>query len=183
MNSLQGHLLVASPYLGEPTFARTVVLLIQHNEEGAFGVVLNRPVGETIPSLWEKLGEGMCPIDRQINFGGPVSGPVVALHTDKMLGEIEIPPGIYLAAGKDHLEQLVQQNEHAFRLYIGHAGWGKGQLEEEIEQGVWLTIPAKEEQIFGDQEHLWKDSVRAIGRSIVQSALRLKHVPDDPSLN
>ncbi len=183
MKSLQGQLLAASPYMGNTSFARTVILILQHSDEGAFGVVLNRPVNETIKALWQKLSQEPCRVDRFVNMGGPVSGPVLAIHTVKPLGEFEVPPGVYLAAQREHLELLVQQTEHPFRLFIGHAGWGQGQLENELSQGAWLTTPATRELIFAENEDLWSTVVRRIGRSIIRSALNIKHMPNNVTLN
>jgi putative transcriptional regulator len=151
MRVLKGHFLVASPHLADPNFARTVVLLIHHSEEGAFGVVLNRPAENTIRDLWEKLGEGPCESTQHVHVGGPVSGPLLALHTDEALAEMEILPGLYFAAQREHLEKLLLQHPgHDFRLFIGHAGWAGGQLENELQQGAWLTTPATVQLIFGD---------------------------------
>ena len=183
MKSLKGCLLVASPYMGDPNFSRTVVLLIHHGAEGAYGVVLNRPLPATIKQLWEKLSTNPCDIDRFVNFGGPVSGPLIALHNEKALGEARVRPGVYLAAERDHLEQLIRQTKQPLRVFVGHAGWGKGQLEVELARGDWLTTPAKMEHIFAEDENLWTTTLRQIGRSFISSVLKLKHVPQDPSWN
>ena len=76
--SLEGKLLIASPRVGDPRFERAVVLILHHDDEGAFGVVLNRELPQTIRGLWEKMGEADCQIDRCLNLGGPVSGPIIA---------------------------------------------------------------------------------------------------------
>ena len=183
MTHLNGQLLVASPYLEDQNFARSVILLLQHMEEGAVGVVLNRPVNVTVRSLWDELWAGDCDNDARLNFGGPVSGPLMALHTDKTLGELSLPQGIYVAAHKDNLEALVHQTDHPFRMYLGHAGWTGGQLEDELNEGTWLTLPAQAQHVFAPHDDLWEDSVKKVGRSVIHSALRIKHVPFCPSLN
>ena len=149
MQNLKGHLLVASPHLADPNFVKTVVLLIHHSEEGAFGVVLNRPADNTIKELWEQVGETPCESDRRVNVGGPVAGPLMAVHTDKQLGEMEILPGLYFAAQRDHLEELLRSTDRLFRIFVGHSGWGGGQLESELKEGAWLTTPATVDQVFG----------------------------------
>jgi putative transcriptional regulator len=183
MKSLQGHLLVASPYLTDPNFARAVVLLIQHNDEGAFGVVLNRPGDKTVKELWEAVEEPSCDCRKQIHVGGPVSGPLMAIHTDSSLSEVEVVPGVFFSAQKEHLERLVETDPQKLKVFVGHSGWGSGQLESELKQGAWLTTPATAEYIFFDDEEVWKRVTRCIGNTMVVSALRLKHVPEDPSLN
>lgn len=183
MDSLKGHLLVASPHLLDPNFVRTVVLLIQHTDEGAFGVVLNRPTQSTVREVWSELGAGACDDQRNVNLGGPVSGPLLALHANEMLSEMEIVPGVHFAAQREHLEKLVAKHAAPFRLFVGHSGWGSGQLERELKEGSWLTAPASAEYVFFDEGDLWKEVTQEIGRSILSSVLKIKHVPPDSSLN
>jgi putative transcriptional regulator len=183
MENLKGHLLVASPHLADPNFVKTVVLLIHHSEDGAFGVVLNRPADSTIQELWEQVAETPCEIERQVNVGGPVAGPLMAIHTDKRLAEMEILPGLYFAAQRDHLEKLLGQDGLQFRLFVGHSGWGGGQLESELKEGAWLTTPASVDAVFGEDSDLWKRVSQRIGESMLGSALKIKHVPEDPTVN
>ncbi len=183
MENLKGHFLVASPHLLDPNFVRTVVLMIHHSDEGAFGVVLNRPAENTISDLWEQVGETPCRSDRQVNVGGPVAGPLMAIHTDRDLAELEILPGVYFAAQRDNLEKLLLESEGPYRVFVGHSGWGGGQLEHELEEGAWLTAPATADQVFADDDDLWKKVSQNIGQSMLTSVLNIKHVPIDPSVN
>lgn len=180
---LQGHFLVASPHMMDPNFARTVVLLIQHDRDGAMGVVINRSIEKTIQELWEEVHEGHCDNRQPLNLGGPVSGPLIALHTDSELGELEVVPGLFFTAEKGHLEQLVQQEGLRLKMFIGHSGWGNGQLENELRQGVWLTVPASLEDFFHDEQEVWRSITRKIGKEMLVSMLHIKHVPHDPSSN
>jgi putative transcriptional regulator len=182
MENLKGHLLVASPHLLDPNFVRTVVLLIHHSEEGAFGVVLNRPADNTIKELWDQVGETPCSSERRVNVGGPVAGPLMAIHTEEDLAELEILPGVYFAAQRDHLEKLLE-SEHPYRVFVGHSGWGGGQLENELKEGAWLTTPATVDQVFDDDSDLWKKVAQHIGESMLSSTLGIRHVPKDPSMN
>jgi putative transcriptional regulator len=181
--SLQGHFLVASPHLMDPNFARTVVLLIQHDRDGAMGVVLNRPIEKTIQQLWKEVHEGPCDNLRHLNLGGPVSGPLLALHTDSALGELEVIPGVFFSADKEHLERLVEQDVPQMKMFIGHSGWGGGQLENELKQGAWLTVPANLDEVFQDDQELWRCVTQKIGKEMLVGMLHIKNVPDDPSLN
>ena len=183
MNSLQGHFLAASPHLQDPNFVHTVVLLIQHDADGALGVVLNRPTDKTIQQLWEDVHEPPCDNQQHLHLGGPVSGPLMALHTVPALGELEVLPGLYFSTQKDHLEELVQTHDSQSRLFVGHSGWGGGQLENELQQGAWLTTPATLEDVFFDQSELWRRVTRQITGRMMQEALKIKHVPDDPTVN
>ena len=183
MKSLRGQLLVATPQLPDENFYRTVVLMVEHNEHGALGVVLNRQADQSIEQLWSEVSEVTCPNPQKVNLGGPVSGPVLAVHTDQELSEIEILSGVYLAAQKHLLDQLVRQDTHRYRIYVGHAGWGGGQIESELEQGAWLVTPATEAYVFYEKEDLWEAVAKHIGDSILLDSLHIKHMPDDPSMN
>lgn len=183
VESLQGRLLVATPRLPDENFFRTVVLMVQHNEHGALGVVLNRSSGRSVQELWEDLGDSPCEAQQPVHLGGPVTGPVMAVHTAEDLADLEIFPGVYLAAQKANLDKLVCQQEHRFRVYLGHAGWGGGQLEGELEQGAWLTASATGDYVFYDGDDLWEKVAKHIGADLLISTLKLKEVPDDPSVN
>ena len=181
--SLKGHLLIASPSLGDPNFRHTVVLMIQHDENGAFGLVLNRPASVSIQSVWEQVSDTPCEIEGTLYQGGPVEGPLMAMHENAALSEIEVIPGVYFCVGADSLRTLVTAENQTGRFFIGHAGWGIDQLENELAEGAWYTHPATPEDVFGDDSDLWGRSLKASGRARLESSLDLKDVPDDPSLN
>lgn len=181
--SLKGQLLVASPFLRDPNFLQTVVLLVEHTSEGAFGVVLNRPIEKTVQDLWSEVKEPPCQNQRHLNLGGPVSGPVMALHTRPPYGELEILPGVYFSAEKEHLEKLVRETDVPMKLFVGHSGWSGGQLESELEQGAWLTTPATPEHVFRDEYALWKEVTGHIGSSMLADTLHIKRVPENPEMN
>ncbi len=183
MKSLSGQLLVATPRLPDGNFFRTVVLLIEHNTNGALGVVLNRLANRTVEDLWREVSDVECICRRPLNLGGPVSGPLMAVHTDSESAELEIMPGVFLAAQKVHLDHLVQQQKYQCRIFLGHSGWGGGQLEEEIRQGAWLITPATLDYIFRTEEDLWETVAKKIGDSVLFESIKIKHVPVDPSMN
>jgi len=181
--NLTGHFLVASRYLRDPNFARSVVLMIHHNEEGAMGVVINRPSDKTIREVWEIIGND--PVEREdfIFVGGPVPGPIVALHSMEAFAQHEVLSGLYVATNKDALDVIVRRSDATVRLYSGHAGWGSGQLEGEMEAGGWLSTRATFEDVFADHETIWKTVTQRIGLEIMAPNLDFEHVPPDPSMN
>jgi putative transcriptional regulator len=183
MTSLAGHLLVASQSLLDPNFVKTVVLLVQHSEESALGIVLNRPIGKTVQDLWREVGGGPCNNTQPVYLGGPVPGPLMAVHRQQSLAEIEIIPDLYFSASKQNLDALVMRPDPALKIFIGHSGWGPGQLEQELGQGEWLTTPATVDLTFYESSELWATVSRLIGRSMMQSMLKLKEIPDDPTVN
>jgi len=183
MESLAGHLLVASPQLLDPNFAKTLVLLVQHDEEGAFGVIINRPIRKTVQELWREVGSAPCHSRQPVYLGGPVPGPLVSLHNRPSLAETCPTPGVFFAAKKLNLDQLVLDEKPAYKVFVGHAGWGTDQLEAELHQGAWRALPATAEYVFSTDDNLWETIFRQISRSTLQSMLNLKELPPDPTVN
>jgi putative transcriptional regulator len=183
MKSLERHFLVASRQLLDPNFVKSVVLLIRHNEEGALGVVINRPTSKTLGELWKEIGDEPCEAGRPVCMGGPVPGPLLAIHANSFFAEMEVLKDVFLAAKKESLDELVMLADDPLKLFLGHAGWGAGQLEGEIESGAWLTMPASFEYVFYEGEDLWETVTRKIGERTLQSMLHIRHIPDDPTLN
>jgi putative transcriptional regulator len=183
MKSLQGQLLIASPLLLDPNFVKTVVLLIQHSHQGALGVILNRPTSKKVKELWKEVGGAPCKSEENVCLGGPVSGPLIAVHTNQFFAEMEILPGVFFAAKRQHLDGLVLQQDDLLKVFFGHAGWGPGQLDNEIQAGGWLILPATTECIFYRGDDLWERVSRQAARATLQSMLKIKHCPEDPSMN
>jgi putative transcriptional regulator len=173
-DSLSGKLLIAAPSL-EDFFRRTVVLMVEHNENGAFGVVLNRPsettVAEVVPSLAPYAGD-----DEVVWIGGPV-----AADTAVALGRFE-DPGASAGIVVGDLGVIDPEDPgdrvRGIRVYAGHAGWGPGQLEGEIEQDAWILEPASPEDPFREGD-LWS---YLLGRRGGEYSF-LARMPEDPSMN
>ena len=176
--SLRGSLLIAAPQLLDPNFRRTVVLIADHGEEGAMGVILNRPSGMTVadaaPDLEPMVGPGT-----PIFSGGPVqptSGVVlaeVAEADEPVFGDVVLVPGLGELAD-------VIDGAGSIRVFAGYAGWGPGQLDGELEREDWYLEPALASDVFSeDPEALWGSVLERKGG---QYAL-LARLPEDPSLN
>jgi putative transcriptional regulator len=183
MKSLQGHFLVAAPGLLDPNFYRSVVLLIKHDEEGAFGLILNRPTENTVGEIWKAAGYESVECPDPIYLGGPVSGPLVAIHRLKEAAEAEVMPGVYFAARRDKLQLLVGQSTKPFRFFTGYSGWAGGQLESELAAGGWLVARAKKDLLFCTDDNLWEQIVHALGEDLLEKMVKPRHMPPDPSLN
>jgi putative transcriptional regulator len=181
--SLVGNFLVASRYLRDPNFARSVVLMIHHDDEGAMGVVINRPSDKTVREVWQMIGNDPCNRDDLIFIGGPVPGPLVAVHTFEAFSELQVLSDLYVSTHKDALDLIVRKRDPQFRLYSGNAGWGSGQLESELEAGGWLFTRATQEDVFADHENIWKTVTQRIGLEIMAPDLDRERVPPDPSMN
>ncbi len=183
MKSLTAHFLIASGDLVDPNFFRTVVLIFRHNDEGAAGVILNRRMSTTVERIWEQVSDKPCECNAPLHMGGPVEGPLMALHGDEALGEMKVLSSVYVSTGRDMLEKLVERNEQPLQFYVGYAGWGSGQLERELSEGSWLTAPATAEQVFGAVDDLWQRLTRSVVSRAFLSALNINEVPPDASLN
>ncbi len=183
MNSLAGHFLVASPHLRDPNFTRTVVLMLQHEDQGALGVVINRPGNKTIDDVWEMIGSPPVGRAEPVFVGGPVPGPMIAIHDRRRLAEKEVMPKLYMSMQKDAIDALVKDSSATFRLFSSHSGWGGGQLENEMSVGGWLTCPATPADVFGNHETIWKEICGRIGRKIIAPDIPAERLPIDPELN
>ena len=161
MKPLVGQLLIAPRELRDLDFIGTVILLIQHSAEQAFGVVLNRPTTMTVRQAWR----GRCQGEEFVYSGGPVSGPLLALHTNQAFGEIEVLPGVFCSVEKRQLEQLVRCPGGPLKMFQSHVGWGPGDLEQFLENGPWRILPATADHVFHVGLNLWEEvsKVSAIG--------------------
>lgn len=182
MESLEGQLLIAIPDLGDPNFSKTVVMVLQHNNEGASGVILNRPSEVTVSKVWNEVAEADCDCQELVNIGGPVQGPLIALHGSLALAETPVTSGVFVSLSREHLNSLVNQTEQPFKIFSGYSGWGPGQLESEIEIGGWLTLAAEASHVFDTPDGLWRQVCDKVGNDILMPHLG-KHMPSDPSLN
>jgi putative transcriptional regulator len=179
-------MLVAALALRDPNFHRSVVLIVKHSEDGTLGLILNRPSGTKIAEIWGQVSSTPCHVNQPIHTGGPIQGPLMALHSTPAWAEIEVVPGVYFTAARESLEQIVSAAgpamPHSTKFFVGYSGWGPGQLEAELDGGAWLTIAASDQHVFqGDDP--WQSLTRLIGGSQLLSSLGIKHVPSDPRLN
>jgi putative transcriptional regulator len=178
----RGRLLVSEPYLPDPYFRRTVVLLCEHNAEGSFGFVLNRFIDLDIGDLMQD----MPPINARISIGGPVqSGNLYYLHTlgKHIEGSVEVLGDVHMGGDFEQLRSVLATDpklaKHV-RFFVGYSGWGEHQLEKELAQRSWLVHPADKRRIMNTGlKDLWADTLRGMGRAFAP----LANFPDDPALN
>ena len=180
MESLRGHLLVAAPGLVDPNFHRTVVLLGEHSDDGALGVVLNREsdvsVADAVPELDELLAA-----DGVVHVGGPVQPQALVVLAE--FSEPERASALVLDA-IGFLPSEVDPDELGVlgraRVFAGYAGWGPGQLENELAEESWIVEPALAEDVFtAEPGGLWNAVLRRKGGAFAV----LASIPPDPTLN
>jgi putative transcriptional regulator len=178
--SLRGKLLIASPALGDPNFARSVVLITEHGEEGAMGIVLNRPsetaVDEVAPELTSIAAA------EAVFVGGPVQPQALVVLAEfndpRAAAWIVVADVGFVAADTDRgeLESVIRRG----RVYAGYSGWGADQLEAELEEEAWIVEAPLPAELFADRpEALWQDVLTRKGGEFALVA----RMPEDPSLN
>jgi putative transcriptional regulator len=178
MKCLRGHLLVAGGGRLDPTFAETVILVIDHSDEGALGVVINRR-GDLRGRVFARSAGRRRPFATRLYLGGPVTGPLMAVHTSDWLGEHEVLPGVFFSARERNVRAVVRRADRPYKIFVGYAGWSAGQLDNEVEQGVWRIAVATPEQIFAECDDLWQ----RLSRRAFPLQLHELFDPNDLSIN
>ncbi len=174
-DSLKGSLLVATPALVDPNFRRTVVLVAEHGDAGAMGVVLNRPsetaVAEAIPELVSLAGH-----EEPVFVGGPV-----AVDSLLALAEVEEPDDPdELVVGRVAFVHHADVPARRGRVFVGYAGWSPAQIQAELDEESWIVVPAQPDDVFSEEpDELWSDVLRRQGGPLALLAT----MPPDPSLN
>lgn len=172
---------MAGPALVDPNFRRTVVLLGEHGDEGAMGVVLNRVstalVADAVPPIAELTGP-----EEAVYLGGPVQPDAVVVladFADAEQAEVVVVDSVGFLPGEIGDASAVGELR-GVRVFAGYAGWGPGQLEDELADGAWIVVPARSSDVFtAEPETLWSDVLRREGGQLSILAL----LPDDPRVN
>ena len=164
-------ILAASPTLGDPNFAKTLVLLFHHDENGATGVIINRASGQRLGELLDTLGaEPRDPAFRRARIftGGPVAEGIVWVVYEGDVGADEsfhVEDNLRVSGSRSVLDQLLRREQAGrFLFLLGYAGWAPGQLETELEMGAWLPLPVDRRLIFeAPVEQRWALAYQALG--------------------
>lgn len=179
-----GMLLVATPALVDPNFVDTVVLLLDVDEDGALGVVLNRPSPVTVAEVLGQWGGAVAEPD-VLFHGGPV-GTDAALALALLRDPADVPVGFRAVHGSlgivdlDTPAELLDGSLAGLRIFAGYAGWAPGQLEAEVDEGSWYVVPGEAPDAFrGNTAALWRDVLRRQPGELAWHSTR----PADPGLN
>ena len=165
--SLQGHFLIATPPLRDPHFHKAVVLIVEHNLDGAMGMIVNRPSGVTIADALSDHFD-VSHLDDPVFIGGPVEqqGLLILHNSSEIDPRAEsVIPGVYISNSPTAFENILLNSDHnsqfRFRIYLGCAGWGPGQLESELSRCDWNTFQATTDVVFDDNPYgLWNEILR-----------------------
>jgi putative transcriptional regulator len=178
----KGRLLIAEPsILSDSSFNRSVILLSEHNDEGAVGFIINKPSKYTIRDLIPEIESDLI-----IYTGGPVSNEnLYFVHRvpDLIPESIEITNGIFWGGDFEKVQELLQNNDlnkNDIRFFLGYSGWSKDQLQDELDTTSWIVIENKFQNIFNlEDKSLWKDQLMKFGGEYQIWA----NSPENPSLN
>lgn len=178
-----GKLLISEPFLNDPNFKRSVILLAEHGDEGTLGFILNQPsvllLKDLVPDLWQA--------EYPVFIGGPVEVDTVHfIHRcyDKLNSGDEIAEGIYWGGNFETLKILVNNNsisENEVKFFLGYSGWGEGQLKEEIDANTWIVSEKlNQDVVFShNEEELWREAIINLGSRYAH----VSNFPSDPNLN
>lgn len=160
-----GTLLIAEPYLLDPNFKRGVVLLCDHQQDGSFGFILNKPISMNIQELISSFPDFEC----EVYYGGPVQTDTIHyLHTkgDLLPNSVKVLSGVYWGGDFEDLKTYAAQGiiqPEDIRFFVGYTGWSSGQLQAEHSMASWLTAKGHQEYVFGSDQQLWKNVLEEQG--------------------
>jgi putative transcriptional regulator len=181
--NLTNQFLIAMPSMADPFFARTVTYLCQHNEEGALGIIINRPLRLTLKDIIEQMDidfHNDALSDLPVYFGGPVQperGFVLHEPVGEWKSTLKISDSLWLTTSRDILEAISRgDGPHQLLLALGYAGWGEGQLEREMVENAWLNAEAEQSIIFNlPAAHRWKAAAGLMGVDIALLSSQVGH--------
>ena len=177
-----GILLIADPFLKDPNFLRTVVLLCEHRQQGSFGFVLNKQIEQTLDELITSFEGHSLPV----YYGGPVQMDTIHFlhqYPDLIPESVKVGKDIYWGGNFETLTALIKNNSidlSKIKFFIGYSGWGDGQLTGELDEKSWLTVSANRKLVFNTQhDEIWKSSLQQLGGKFEM----MINFPIDPQLN
>ena len=178
----RGKILISEPLLGDYYFKRSVVLLAEHNEEGSFGLIMNKP----LTAKFNEIVKDFPDFETSVYLGGPVqNNSLFFIHSlgDKIEDSQEIIKGLYWGGNLEQIKEMMTLNQIAkddIRFYVGYSGWGSNQLEEELEKNSWLVSEIEVEVLLNTHpERLWDRTIKDLGTKYTH----WKNFPADPGMN
>jgi putative transcriptional regulator len=181
-NPAKGKILISEPFLNDPNFKRTIILLSEHNEEGSVGFVLNKPTEYRLNDVVDDFPD----FDALVYYGGPVQmNTLQFIYKGENLidNSLEILPGLFWGGSFDILKTLIEARQvkpEDFRFFFGYSGWGEMQLDDEMERNSWIVADTTIENIFSEEpDKLWREILKSMGKKFAI----LASFPDNPSVN
>ena len=180
MKSTRGKLLIAAPWLPDPNFAHSIVLIVRHDDEAVVGLVLNRPLELTVTEACQGQVEAAEGLAEVVYQGGPCPGPLMVLHgSDDGSDEgAEVSEGIWFTAQREEIEGVMRRGAKPVKYFANYSGWDAGQLERELSEGSWVLADATAEEVFATDEQQWEKL-----RMRVTLGIDPKRMPPNPNVN
>ena len=172
MNTLKNHFIISLPHMKDPLFKKTVIFICEHDKHGAMGLIINKEINKKdVLFSNQENDKGLIQVLNKNNLfiGGPVlTDRILFLHTNKNMDEsISINKEVSVSSDIDTLKSMVTTNNQQYKLFLGHSGWSKGQLEREIENGDWLIQKSINSLIFEKKiDHIWGEATKSLGIEI-----------------
>ena len=177
-----GRLLVSEPFMQDPYFKRSVILLTEHTENGSFGLIINKP----IPMYLNEAIENAPEFDSRLSLGGPVQKETLHyLHQlgDKIPNSTEVMDGVFWGGDFETIKDLIESGDIQpgdIRLFVGYSGWAEGQLDSEMKSKSWIVAKADKNLLFSEKsENLWASILEKMGGNYAY----MVNLPEDPRLN
>ena len=173
MKSFSNHFLISMPHMNDPIFSKSLIYICEHNKDGSMGLIINKPmISENTAEIIQQTGLAQINPTPKIYFGGPINLEMgLFLHntTYDIEGTLSVSKSVLLTSNKQIVIDLINGNgPDVFRFSFGYAGWGKGQIEREIENGDWLLMPADDNFIFSiPNSDKWKKAASKFGIDIL----------------
>ena len=180
MKSLAGKFLLASKALIDPNFARTAVLIVRHDDDGAFGLIVNRPMPLTVGAALGDTIDAAVNVDAAIFSGGPCEGPVFVAHGDPGIGGDSPVDNVFITTDREAIETLLVAQSSPLKVFGTYSGWSPSQLESELDEGSWLVCDATAGHVFSVDPNLWS---ALFSRAHLSKYVPPDRIPDDPSVN
>jgi len=179
---VKGTLLLSEPFLKDFYFSRSVVLLAEHNNDGSFGLIINKPIKVRL----NEIVDNFPAFETNLFLGGPVkTDSLFVMHTlgNRIENSYRIMPGLYWGGNMDVIKNMIEDKKISnedIRFYIGYSGWESKQLDRELEEKSWVLTTAKSKGIlFEPPEDMWSNYLKTLGKEYAQWV----NYPADPILN
>ena len=171
MNTIKDHCLISIPHMNDTLFEKSVVYICEHNSEGAMGLIINKSISQIeIDSIMQNnnnLKDDIKTHDKKTFLGGPVLiEKMIVLHSNDITTKNTIPisNSISITSDKNIMKKIYKLKNVKYKIFLGHSGWGKGQLEREIENGDWLIQKSSNDLIFDmPKETIWEHATKSLG--------------------
>jgi putative transcriptional regulator len=178
----QGTLLISEPFLRDYYFRRSVILIADHDENGSFGLILNKPIDVKL----NEIAKDFPPFNTNLYIGGPVkTDSLFVLHTlgNKIKNSSKIIQGLYWGGDTDMIKSMIEDNiitKENIRFFIGYSGWDAKQLDKELEEHSWVVTKSKSDKfLFEQPEDMWKNLLKSMGNEYATWI----NYPIDPTMN